>query len=215
MPYDPLISEFSQAAGPCPGVKKLYPLGGWPTLRRPTIVLTPRHDREDTTAAPRPIAAIETVLRVPCPRCLGAGLFGPRPPIMPKGLKRYYGQRHLHFITCSCYRRLPLLRSAKAKNILVRILGEVRDRYGFALTGYVVMPEHIHLLISEPAHGTPSTVMQVLKQRVSRRLRRKTRTSARQLTLRFAQDPLPRFWQLRFHDFNVWSHKKRVVTICT
>jgi putative transposase len=131
---------------------------------------------------------------------------------MPKRLKRYYGQRHLHFITCSCYRRLPLLRSARAKNLFAKVLGEVRGRYGFALVGYVVMPEHIHLLIGEPARGTPSTVMQVLKQRVSHRLRRKRRTSAAQLRLRFdhSDDSLPRFWQLRFHDFNVWSHKKRV-----
>lgn len=70
---------------------------------------------------------------------------------MPTGLKRRYGQGHLHFITCSCYRRLPLLRSVRVRNIFVQILGEVRDRYGFALVGYVVMPEHIHLLISEPA----------------------------------------------------------------
>jgi REP element-mobilizing transposase RayT len=62
---------------------------------------------------------------------------------MPKNLKRYYGQGHLHFITCSCYRRLPLLRSARARNALARILGQVRQRYGFALVGYVVMPEHI------------------------------------------------------------------------
>lgn len=131
---------------------------------------------------------------------------------MPKGLKRYYGQRHLHFITCSCYRRLPLLRSARSKDIFTRILTEVRERYGFALVGYVRMPEHIHLLIGEPARGTPSTVMQVLKQRVSHRLRRRRRASAAQLRLRFARcdDSLPRFWQLRFHDFNVWSHKKRV-----
>src|SRR5579864_7587338 len=91
---------------------------------------------------------------------------------MPKGLRRRYGLRHLHFITCSCYRRLPLFASARAKNLFVKILGEVRDRYGFALAGYVVMPNHIHLLIGEPAKGTPSTVMQVVKQRVSRRLRR-------------------------------------------
>ena len=87
---------------------------------------------------------------------------------MPKGLRRRYGQRHLHFITCSCYRRLPLFASVRSKNLFAKILGEVRDRYGFALVGYVVMPEHIHLLISEPAKGTPSTIMQVLKQRVSR-----------------------------------------------
>ena len=131
---------------------------------------------------------------------------------MPKGLKRYYGQQHLHFITCSCYRRLPLLRSARAKNAFAKILSQVRQRYGFALVGYVVMPEHIHLLIGEPARGTPSTVMQVLKQRVSHRLRRKRRASCAQLPLRFDRsgEALPRFWQLRFHDFNVWSHKKRV-----
>ena len=79
----------------------------------------------------------------------------------------------------------------------MQILGEVRDRYGFSLVGYVVMPEHIHLLISEPAKGTPSTVIQVLKQRVSRRLRRNRRAPAGQLKLRFegGEDSLPRFWQ--------------------
>ncbi len=67
-----------------------------------------------------------------------AGLFGPL--VMPKGLHRHYGLRHLHFITCSCYRRLPLFASARAKNLFVKIPGEVRDRYGFALAGYIVMP---------------------------------------------------------------------------
>jgi putative transposase len=73
---------------------------------------------------------------------------------MPKGLRRRYGLRHLHFITCSCYRRLPLFSLARAKNLFVKILGEVRDRQEFALVGYVVMPEHIHLLISELIRGT-------------------------------------------------------------
>ena len=117
-------------------------------------------------------------------------------------------------MTCSCYRRLPLLRSARAKNILVRILGEVGDRYGFALVGYVVMPEHVHLLISEPAKGTPSTVLQVLKQRVSRQLRgkKRRRAGAAQLSLSFGEGEkeLRHFWQRRFHDFNVWSNKKKV-----
>jgi putative transposase len=133
---------------------------------------------------------------------------------MPKGLRRRYGLGQLHFITCSCYRRLPLFASARARNLFVKILGEVRDRYGFSLAGYVVMPEHIHVLIGEPSKGTPSTVMQVLKQRVSRRLRRKPRkkVSDRQLRLPFrdAHNFLPQFWQPRFYDFNVWSQKKFV-----
>jgi len=131
---------------------------------------------------------------------------------MPKGLRRRYGLLHLHFITCSCYRRLPLFSSARAKNMFVKILGEVRDRYGFSLAGYVVMPNHIHLLISEPAKGTPSTVMQVLKQRVSRRLRCKPRKRilSHQLRLPFRHAHiLPQFWEPRFYDFtgagSTWS----------
>jgi putative transposase len=132
---------------------------------------------------------------------------------MPKGLHRRFGLRHLLFITCSCYRRRPLFASARAKNLFVKILGEVRDRYGFSLAGYVVMPHHIHLLISEPAQGTPSTVMQVLKQRVSRRLHRKPRKTfpSQQLRLPFRHaHVLPQFWQPRFYDFNVWSQTKFV-----
>jgi hypothetical protein len=74
------------------------------------------------------------------------------------------------------------------------------------------MPEHIHLLISEPTNGTPPTVIQVLKQRVSRRLRRKKRNATGQFRLAFARgdESLCRFWQRRFCDFNVWSLKKRV-----
>jgi hypothetical protein len=43
---------------------------------------------------------------------------------MPKRLKRIYGFGHLHFITFSCYRRLPLLGSAHARNVFVQILNE-------------------------------------------------------------------------------------------
>ena len=129
---------------------------------------------------------------------------------MPKGLKRFYGKGDLHFLTFSCYQRLPLLGSARARNLFVHALGKIRDRYGFLLVGYVVMPNHVHLLMSESSQATPSVVLKVLKQRVSRDLRKKRRrVPAEQLRLRFAkEDGLPRFWQPRFYDFNVWSKEK-------
>jgi putative transposase len=131
---------------------------------------------------------------------------------MPKGLKRYYGQGHLHFLTFSCYRRLPLLGTTRARNVFVTELRRVRREYGFLLVGYVVMPNHVHLLMSEPLKGTPSTVLQMLKQRVSRRMRRKGRERPQgQLSLRFPKflADLPQFWQPRFYDFNVYSHGKK------
>ncbi len=131
---------------------------------------------------------------------------------MPKGLKRYYGQGQLHFITFSCYRRLPLLGRVAARNLFVKELGRVRQEYGFLLLGYVVMPNHVHVLMSEPKKGTPSTVLQMLKQRVSRGMRKKKRpTPKSQLPLRFPKfiADLPQFWQPRFYDFNVYSHRKK------
>ena len=66
-------------------------------------------------------------------------------------------------------------------------------------------------LISEPKVGTPSTVMQVLKQRVAQRLRGKTRRNMDQMDLWAVapREALRSFWQRRFYDFNVWSAKKR------
>ncbi len=133
---------------------------------------------------------------------------------MRNKLERRYGQRHLHFITCSCYRRRPLLGTARKRDAFLRILNEVRERYQFWLVGYVVMPEHIHLLISEPKLGTPSTVMQVLKQRVAQRLRGKTRRRRNKDQMKLwteaPQEALRSFWQRRFYDFKVWSAKKRI-----
>ena len=131
---------------------------------------------------------------------------------MPKGLKRHYGQGDLHFITFCCYHRRRYLETVHARNLFLKTLGEVRGKYQFRLIGYVVMPEHVHLLISEPKKGNVSRVLQVLKQRVSRAMRgKKRRVSSGQLSLKFedAMKDDRRFWQRRFYDFNVWSDAKR------
>jgi putative transposase len=130
---------------------------------------------------------------------------------MPRGLHRSYGAHHLHFITCSCYHRLPLLRSARSRDCLLSVLEQTRKRYRFVVVGYVVMPEHIHLLLSEPEVGTPSTVMQVLKQRTARALLPETKARDPHQSPLFGEIParVP-FWQTRFYDFNVWTAKKRV-----
>jgi putative transposase len=93
----------------------------------------------------------------------------------------------------------------------VKILDEVRRRHAFRLIGYVVMPEHVHMIVSEPAKTTPSKALQVLKQKVAKELLKKRRKKLLgQLSLRFEDTPTeePHFWQRRFYDFNVWSEKK-------
>jgi putative transposase len=126
---------------------------------------------------------------------------------MPKGLRRIQGGGDRHFITCSCYRRQAFLGSERRRDLFLKILEEVRQRYDFVVWGYVVMPEHFHLLVTEPRHGKLSVAMQVLKQRVSRRSRRKRRDAA-QLDI-WADEPRA-FWQRRYYDFNVYSKKKHI-----
>jgi putative transposase len=103
------------------------------------------------------------------------------------------------------------LKSVRARDIFVKELAKVRDDLGFHLIGYVVIPEHVHLLMSEPSSGTPSTVLHKLKLRVARKLRKPPRSvSAGQLRLSFQEygQRLRAFWQARFYDFNVYTKGK-------
>jgi putative transposase len=96
----------------------------------------------------------------------------------------------------------------RRRDLFSQILEETRQRYGFVVVGYVVMPDHIHLLISEPERGTPSTVMQVVKQRFARSVLGLRKRNSLQSDL--WPDSEEHVWQRRFYDFNAWSARKRI-----
>jgi putative transposase len=130
---------------------------------------------------------------------------------MSTGLHRCYGSGYLHFITTSCYRRMPLLAKPENRDLLLEVLEVVRRRYRFVVVAYVVMPEHVHLLLSEPERGDPSLVMQVLKQGFARRLlcHLRRRRDPGQATLWQIALEQQRVWQKRFYDFALWSAEKQ------
>ncbi len=64
---------------------------------------------------------------------------------------------------------IKVLAGAANRDLFVEVLEQVRRRYHFVVVGYVVMPEHVHLLFSEPERGNPSVVMQAIKQGFARR----------------------------------------------
>lgn len=120
---------------------------------------------------------------------------------MPQDLVRYQQTGNFHFITFSCYRRIQLLRTPRMRDIFVEELERVRSHYEFVIAGYVVMPEHVHLLIGEPKQGTLASAIQVLKQFVAKRaleILRKTKGGERH------------FWMPRYFDFNVHNPKKSI-----
>jgi putative transposase len=114
---------------------------------------------------------------------------------MPWDLKRFQEARSLHFVTFSCYGRAPLLGAAHARDIFEQTFEQTRRWYGFYISGYVVMPEHVHLLMSEPERKNLSVALQMLKQNVAQ-------------SLRSPEGGL--LWLPRYYDFNVWSEAKRV-----
>jgi putative transposase len=131
---------------------------------------------------------------------------------MPARLHRAYGTGYLHFITFSCYQRRPLLGAPQCRDLFLRILEETRSRYGFVVVGYVVMPEHVHLLLSEPERSNHSIGLQVLKQRFARELLGRLRRRAVFPDGSLWRTVLERghVWQRRFYDFVVWNRHKRV-----
>ena len=71
--------------------------------------------------------------------------------LMPRGLRRFQESGHSHFVTFSCRHRQPYFSTAELFDLFVQCLEDMRVRFDVRVYGYVVMPEHVHLLLSEPA----------------------------------------------------------------
>lgn len=111
---------------------------------------------------------------------------------MPHGLARWQLTNMSHFLTWSCYRRRQYFTAPAIKDLFLDCLESVRRRYGILVYGYVVMPEHVHLLVSEPTVQLLATAIQALKISFFRRA----------VAIGWRESP---FWQKRYYDHNVRS----------
>lgn len=120
---------------------------------------------------------------------------------MPSGLRRYHHSGQSHFLTFSCYHRQLRFQSAVAYGLFLTCLENMRVKFGVYVYGYVVMPEHVHLLVSEPKRQTLADAMHYLKLSFTKRLRRESAT---------AKGP---FWQARGYDRNVRNAEEFAVKL--
>ncbi len=111
---------------------------------------------------------------------------------MPSQLKRFQQTKDIHFLTFSCHDRLPYLAAPTARELFEHTLEQMRRRYVFHVFGYVIMPEHVHMLVSEPGRGLLDNAIQALKTSVSKQ-----------------SDQRP-FWLARYYDFNIHAEEKRI-----
>jgi putative transposase len=133
---------------------------------------------------------------------------------MPTSLQRFHQSRQLHFVTFSCYRRQPKFVDATVYDLFSLCLEDMRHRFAMRAYGYVVMPEHVHLLLSEPEQGTLAEAMRYLKLSFAKRVR----------SLRLAQVSVLKrdanlghqsssFWQKRYYDRNVRDMREFTVKL--
>ena len=115
---------------------------------------------------------------------------------MTRGLERWHESGLTHFLTFSCYQRRPYLLDKQCCDAVLAALEAARLRFGMRVYGYVVMPEHVHLLVSEPARGTLADVMHFVKLSSVKRLR----------LMRIERGEIGSLWQKRYYDRNLRSY---------
>lgn len=111
---------------------------------------------------------------------------------MPTRLQRFHQSGQTHFITFACWHHRPNFADPSTRSVFETALERIRQAYLLCVYGYVVMPDHVHLLLSEPRRATLAVAIKSLKQGVSRRL----------------IGDAPHFWQKRYYDFNVRTQEK-------
>lgn len=123
---------------------------------------------------------------------------------MPRGLRRFHQSTQSHFITFSCYGRRANFSDGRVYDLFPVCLEEMRVRFAMRIYGYVVMPEHVHLLLSEPEQGTLSQAIHYLKLSFSKRVHsgRGFPTEGAAQGLNPKTNP-GSFWQKRYYDRNV------------
>ena len=135
--------------------------------------------------------------------------------------QHYYGLNHLHFLTASTYRRARLFDSNRFRVHFVRTLHQLRQQQNFRIIGWVLMPEHFHLLLWPSECADPSVIVQSLKARTAKFILLHLRAQAAvpwcgKTLQKLALPPTVhrpsthRVWQRRFYDLNLWSPKKRL-----
>ena len=117
-----------------------------------------------------------------------------------KTIKHFNDPGHIHFLTFSCYKRLPFFKSDRAKQWLVETIVTAREKHHFALIAYVIMPEHTHLLIQPLLREyDTAAILKSIKQPVSRKAKRfleeKDSVWLEKLTVRRGIRDVFRFWQ--------------------
>jgi putative transposase len=130
-----------------------------------------------------------------------------------KHLKRYERSHDLRFLTFSTYRRVRVFDDPAVADLFARHLERVRQNHRFRLYAWMIMPEHVHLIIWPRLPASPvRRVLMDLKRVFSRDLLEQVRRRAGHLLERLtAPDGEMRVWQAGGgYDRNIYGEEERI-----
>lgn len=137
-----------------------------------------------------------------------------------KRVRHFDEPGHVHFLTFSCYRRLPLLTNDLWRRMLCTAIDRAITRHRYRLFAFVIMPEHVHLLV-QPRHaaGGIADLLRAVKRpfsyRIKQLLEQRGSRLLRQLTIRQRPGVTTfRFWQEGAgYDSNLWTPAKIIAAL--
>ncbi len=114
-----------------------------------------------------------------------------------KSLRRIEHPSHVRYLTFSCLHRLPLFKNDAIKSAFIDHLDLTRDRTRFRLLAWVIMPEHVHMLIwpSLPEHPVADVTSRLKREFARKVVTRWRELNAPILTKLTDADGRTRFWQ--------------------
>ncbi|MFO0814981.1 MAG: transposase [Gemmatales bacterium] len=125
-----------------------------------------------------------------------------------KRVRHFDEPGHAHFLTFSCFHRLPLLSKDRTRLWMVDAINRARKKHGFHVWAWVLMPEHVHLLIWPQQPASTAEILRSIKIPVAKRAIAYLKVQAPQylekLIVRVAGVSEYRFWQTGSgYDVNV------------
>ena len=114
--------------------------------------------------------------------------------------RRFANHGFPSLITTNIDERRSVFASPHAARLLLQVISEVRRETHFKLLAFVVMPDHIHLVIAIPPGLALGRIMRLIKGRFSNRYNRISRGRGS-------------LWQERYHERALRSERELVAAI--
>ena len=127
-------------------------------------------------------------------------------------LKHYDHDGRARFITFCTHKKIPLLTNNVIRHIVIDSIAAQRIEYGFLLIGYVIMPDHVHLVFIPGIDTGIGSIVGKIKRISSKRILKilkteKANSIIEKLTIFRDGKDRPVFWQRRCYDHNCRSEK--------